>query len=261
MKNLKTRTAIGTKLCSEGDTSMAQTELTVEQIEAAIEAESAVKAKLEEDLARDIEAQSKNEMLRGKISYAALTKEHNPRGKRKLVETESTAARLAQRIISTQRAIEVSNSKVALLRQQRSEAQRREQLARYAKGKADLMAAASDFEMKLCAFIEQKEKITAQFEELNRLSFGLHETDSRPHRNLPRAFRWSLEQRLGIDSPYRDKDFRARFRAPLPEIFNRILGGELTTDETASKADGVVPGDDDRAVESDTEQDKQASGE
>jgi hypothetical protein len=234
---------------------MAQ-ELTVEQLEAEIEKELAIKAKLEENLARDVEAQSKNETLRGKISYAALTKEHNPRGKKKLDESEDTAARLGQRIISMQRAIEVSGGKIAQLREQRAEAQRREQLERYKKGQADLLAAAADFEMKLSAFTEQKEKIVEQFETLNRLSFGLYETDARPHKNIPRAFRWLLEQRLGIENPYRPRDFRERFRAPVPDIFNRIMRGEMTTDETASKS--VLSTE--TAVEVDTEQDKQASG-
>jgi len=230
---------------------------TVEEIEAEIEKELAVKERLEEGLKTDKAALEEHRKKQKAAAYKALAT-NNTRAAKRLDQSESQLAKLTQRISSHEQAIETSTEKVAFLRERKAEAQRREQLERYEKGKADLMIAAADFEMKLSAFTEQKETIVEQFETLNRLSFGLYETDARPHKNVPRAFRWLLEQRLGIDTPYRDKGFRQRFRAPVPDIFNRIMRGELTTEETAGKADSKETA----AIESDTEQgDQKASGE
>jgi hypothetical protein len=136
-------------------------------------------------------------------------------------------------------AIAGANREIETLREQRAETQRREQQAKYESGQADLMTAAAEFELKLAAFIEQKGIIEKQFTELNRLSFGLYASDEMPHRNLPRASRWALEQRLVLDTPYRDHGFRERFKKPIHEIFNRIMNHAATDDdETENKEDG-----------------------
>jgi hypothetical protein len=48
-----------------------------------------------------------------------------------------------------------------------------------------------------------------------------------------------LEQRLVLDTPYRDHGFRERFKKPIHEIFNRIMNHAATDDdETENKEDG-----------------------
>jgi len=195
----------------------------IEKLDTELAHEQSIKKSLQESLAADIAAQAEAEKSRDEIAYTALTEPTNEDARKQLDEREAILAKTAQRIVSHQKAISVSTERIVQLREHKAEAVRHEQQAKYESGQADLMTAAADFELKLAAFIEQKETIEKKFTELNRLSFGLYEDDTRPHKNLPRAFRWALEQRLALDTPYRDHGFRERFKKPIHEIFNRIM--------------------------------------
>jgi hypothetical protein len=203
----------------------------VEKLDAELAHEQNVKRGLEKNLERDIATQLEAEKARDEIAYAALSDPANQDATKQLDERETTIAKSAIRIQSAQKALAVSNEKIAQLREQKAVALRQQQMEKYKNGIADLMTGADDFEKKLVAFTQEREKIETQFGELNRLSFGLFESDAMPHKNLPRAFRWCLEQRLGIDTPYRDRNFRERFRAPVNQVFERIMSRAESTDE------------------------------
>lgn len=215
---------------------MADKELSeVERLEAAIEAESAVKEKLEQSLARDIEAQKENEKRRNKIAYAALTKDHNPRGKKKLDESESTLAKLAQRVISTQRAIEVSGGNISALRERRNEAQRRERMVKYVAKEGELISAAAKLEAMLGGFGAEKAAVEGVIEEMDKLSFGLFETDKKPHKNVAKALNRALQIRLNALPYGYSREVKKLYLDPIQEIFERILKGSQNIDEAESK--------------------------
>jgi len=174
------------------------------------------------------------EALRSKREALSLSAHsgENPEARKKLGAAHDEQRKTELELEDLLSAIAGANREIETLREQRAETQRREQLAKYEKGQAALMTAAAEFELKLAAFIEQKGIIEKQFTELNRLSFGLYASDEMPHKNLPRAFRWALEQRLALDTPYRDHGFRERFKKPIHEIFDRIMNQAGADDES-----------------------------